>query len=676
MKYYSLFLYLLTSFSFYAQEEKDSLEVFQTLVYEIKENEKIIFQNEARLFLNAKFNGHILFVERYEEGDTNHYMIQNGVESGPYDEIFDPEIYSNYHQNEFYHFIFHQDNKKFVNMNGQVYGPYDKIGPRGGWYHLLINNEKSFAFTFVRDGKEGVNISGKEYGEYDKVYNYYTTYNRDMGITEKGKFHFRYEKNGKQYFNVNGVDYGPYDGFDPYKQFQSFNDLDNDFFAFSYIDRGETFVCWNGDSLGPFLSVRSFAGNDYSGIIQKNAMAMECETADGKFLYIKGEMIGPVEEVRGLINFNGPFAYKKDGQWTVRNSMMHAGPYEKLHAFVTTGGNLQMIYEEKNGNCHWYNDGRVTGPYKNVSYVPSGSGINCFVYKAPSGGVNFYAHRKIYGPYQEIFTGYGDIQTDRNKNFAFWCKQEHLDGYYLNVNGDMYGPYDDRKTKVMFFDKEYRLLETRDDGDYVNVSGKWYGPYEDVQPYQYQTKVKSSTEFFITSKHVDDANEGEDWDAASSRSTIILNGKKKFGPYDYVRPGYNEAGQFKMTAELDKQYYIYDGKKMRGPYRQTKYLNPDKNLDYQFFADGAMTKVIGGKKVKLDSLPPEDWMKISNEEGDTALYYSQEEDYFEFEGEVVRGYCKNSFDWHYANDRQMFYWLTLNDRKLYFNLVFTGKEED
>jgi len=279
------------------------------LIYEIKPNEKVIHMNEHRLSLETGKKGFILFVERYENGDTNQYMIRNDVESGPYDEIYDPEISWNYSETGFYWFVFYKDTKHYMNMNGTVYGPYDGIGPAGGWYHPIIDESGQFLFTFLREEQWSYNINGQEYGPYDEIQDYYDSENN---LGKDGKFIIRYINEAKHYFNVSGQIFGPFDEFEHYYDSQ-IDDFDDGHYVLKVRKDALSYVLADGKQYGPFSGVNSIDSDAKGGI------CFTYSVEDGSYFYnLNGKVFGSFEMISS-ISLDPVFStvYTNGGQWFI-----------------------------------------------------------------------------------------------------------------------------------------------------------------------------------------------------------------------------------------------------------------------------------------------------------------------------------------------------------------------
>lgn len=108
-------------------------------------------------------------------------------------------------------FAFYKQGKRFVNVNGKRFGPYEFDWDRNsdmndslGFKLLELSDDgKGYAFSFEKGGKVYLNANGAIRGAYDSV--------RDLHVLSGGKsIGYAYVKDGKEYVSINGTDYGPY----------------------------------------------------------------------------------------------------------------------------------------------------------------------------------------------------------------------------------------------------------------------------------------------------------------------------------------------------------------------------------------------------------------------------------------------------------------------------------
>lgn len=136
-----------------------------TLVYTLKDNERIIYLSEHRLLASHTGVGHLLFLER----PTGYFILFNGKEFGPYQDVefseskaslFDWAVSRN---GKWYQLILDQ---------GLLAGPYDNVvdvyRPEADLQSYLGNTIANNHFGFrAQKGKLWyINVNNKEYGPY------------------------------------------------------------------------------------------------------------------------------------------------------------------------------------------------------------------------------------------------------------------------------------------------------------------------------------------------------------------------------------------------------------------------------------------------------------------------------------------------------------------------------
>jgi hypothetical protein len=111
-----------------------------------------------------------------------------------------------------------KDNKYYIQVNNQTYGPYDYVsdysfqfsndGSKYVWvsgkdceYEEWNSNYKKY---YKKCKKYYIQINNKTYGPYDKVYNF--KFSNDIS-----KYGWIFEKDNKYYIQINNQTYGPYD---------------------------------------------------------------------------------------------------------------------------------------------------------------------------------------------------------------------------------------------------------------------------------------------------------------------------------------------------------------------------------------------------------------------------------------------------------------------------------
>ena len=589
-------------------------DVQTELIYQIKDNEKIIHQDEHRIGLNGKGKEYILFVERYENGDTNHYMIKNGEEHGPYDHIFDPEISHYYYQKDFYHFVYHKDDMRYLNWNGKIYGPYEELGPRGGWYHFVSEGEDNLLFTFRRGEDYFANVNGTEYGPYDKIMQYYTTYSRDMKISENGDFIFQYEKDEKHYFNVSGKVYGPAEDFSSWRN-MSVSQFYKGYYWIRYKTDDKAYVIINGDRHGPYDEVKKVDVTSPNDFI---------------FKYVDGG--------KEYFNFNGE----------------DYGPYDEVKGVKTSPG--MMMYYTKNGDDYIQTKGQTFGPYKNIKKLSYWNDGTITYISGTDKTIWVHINDEVLGPYDEV----NSTLIKRTQEGGIGFKYRKEDEYFMYVNGKSYGPVLKGRDYLKLIGKKafgFSYKNPEDKKYYVNISGKKYGPFDGLDTYQMRMWGKKDYVF----KYSIDGQ----WYAQM--------GKDTFGPYEEVYV-FNLNGKPWFNAKKeDGDYTILNGEEA-GPFKNVWWKDRSEREAgiFYYFQDGKRYKVDNGK-VTLDFVSKEEgeedprWRKAYGDYDGTQFVYSYKNGNIRYKDTTYAGAAKNAFNFAYDQVRSCYFWLSLEGNNLYSN---------
>ncbi len=595
-----------------------SQEIKSTLVYEIKENEKVIHQNEHRMSFAGGKQGYLLFTERYENEDTNQYMVRNGVESGPYDGIYDPEVAWNYSETGFYWFVFYKDGKSYMNMNGTSYGPYDEIGPRGGWYHPIIEEDGQFIFTFARGDKSGYNVNGKEYGPYDEIFDYYTTYDYDSKLGMNGTFIVRYNNEENIFFNVSGQIFGPYDELDTYY------DLETDVFAsghyvFKARRDGLEYAVADGKQYGPYVAVANLDSDPDGGT------CFSYLAEDGSYFYhLNGKEFGPFDNVE-TVSVDPVFSakYTDDGQWFLNVNGKIYGPHQYIDNVEINSpeSGLKTTFTSQEGEDLFINYGDDTfGPY-----VPG----------------EFY-----------------DFEQNPEGGYAYVTQNKNDNQVYVIVNGKSFGPVDGSfaSVSICLNGKDnfmFDYLNPSDGGTYVNVCGKDCGPYYSVE--DYNMNVISPDNYFFR------YSVGDQW--------YVNHSEKIYGPYSSVYL-FTVKDKPWFIAENKKGYFTLLNGQESGPFENiwwTTEESRDKGIFYYTQKKKRYKVENGVVALDLDESKSgaDDWESVGEYGFDEELRFSYERGLVVYKGRTYDGAAKNAFNFYFDSSTDTFHWFALKGNQLW-----------
>ncbi len=261
-----------------------------------------------------------------EKGEQFFAMI-NEKEYGPYDSIHDILTLKNYWQYRYEKdgqdflntngkiqelpgefltnsdslgFIYRSNDKRFINIKGNIFGPYDFFGAS-----VIADTNWGFEYGFKNNTDANsyvsyVNINNKIYGPYDSVYG--------LGIAGDN-FGFKYSKGNKAYIVINDKEYGPFD-------FGNVS-VSEKSWGFSYSQDGKTYVNFMGTEYGPYDS-------EYEVIyVSDNNWKMDSSkdtsfSGGSKSTIINGNIFGPYENVEAFIGSDRwAFNYQEKGKWYI-----------------------------------------------------------------------------------------------------------------------------------------------------------------------------------------------------------------------------------------------------------------------------------------------------------------------------------------------------------------------
>lgn len=311
--------------------------------------------------------------------DGKNYARINGQVIGPYES----EVTGLNLSNNNWGFWYFALGKYYANIKGQIYGPFDDKGS-------LVVLDENWAFGYTSFGKEYALIKGQIYGPFDDV--------RELSISESGKWGILYSMNGRDYVKINGQDYGPYD-------WATHVRVGNPNWGFYYWQGTNYNANINGQVYGPFTEIGDFQVSD-------NNWGFVYGEENENLLYkvnIKGQLLGPYVDAWDLqiTDKNWGFVYQVNGQDFININGKPVGPYYAV-------GSLQLSYD------NW-----------------------SFWYHKDSSGLDYVSIRgQEYGPYKWVHSPSLKV-ADKNWMFMYIDTDapNHLATHYVNVNGQVLGPY-------------------------------------------------------------------------------------------------------------------------------------------------------------------------------------------------------------------------------------------
>jgi hypothetical protein len=174
-------------------------------IYDLKFDFYYIGIEDLRFELSK--DGKYGYIASQNRKDNKYYIQINNQTYGPYDY----DYYAGYpkfsNDSSKYGWTFRKNDKYYIQINNQTYGPYDYVFD----YSFQFSNDGSkYVWMFGKDCEYEVckqlyiQINNKTYGSYDKVYNF--KFSNDIS-----KYGWIFEKDNKYYIQINNQTYGPYD---------------------------------------------------------------------------------------------------------------------------------------------------------------------------------------------------------------------------------------------------------------------------------------------------------------------------------------------------------------------------------------------------------------------------------------------------------------------------------
>jgi hypothetical protein len=386
----------------------------------IKKTRTLVF-NGKRVMENAVLNDDdVRYLNINEEnGYVVDYRLQNmryvnmkGEVYGPFDYI---EQWNGHDK-----FIYRKTRKDYyyVYARGVTDGPFDKIDFSSGtsayadceylyslagrWYAHYGNGSNKMiqrVYTNVHKGGEKwyVNINGVKSRGYDEVYNYRTR------VTESGKYAYAYKENGKWHVNINGEESKGYD------HVSEPHITESGKYAYVYRENGWWHVNINGEE------------------------SKEYNLAYGLYLTKSGKYA---------------YQYKKYGEWYVNINGEEIKSYERIRDLcLTESGKYFYMYHE-NGKSHVNINGKESEGYNlkvadNDSFSFYYNGDNGKLYKNNNGEkieTEYLSGMRRFWQFDLL----GNTHCDRDYN-----DRENLEIYSTDRNHTLYSSYEHKYEYVV-----------------------------------------------------------------------------------------------------------------------------------------------------------------------------------------------------------------------------------
>lgn len=371
--------------------------------------------------------------------------------------------------------IYSENEKKFIKVNENIYGPFDKENSRIKAYA----DEDNMYLQYLKDGKYYIRINENILGPYDYVDNlkynngdWAFSYKNNDGIFVKHKdkiygpywavmqmdltnnLIFTYReihdnqnrpdgKNLDAYAYVNGTIYGPY--LSVWNREKPGPDW------YLYINNEPEYkVISNGKEFGPY-KWRGYSSGGYAEDL--GDYFSYAKSKEEKYYIENGQEFGPFDYINSAKRSSEHFAflYGKDNKKYIR---IDNDIYENILSYDLSGNNFCFVFEESNQKFVKINDTKY-GPFKNLTCAVS----------EESYGYRYTENNKMYvvlngekfGPYEDIYMKSFDV----GKNI--WSAVGETGGIFSHgkgcvlVNGEKFGPFDFHHVAHKIIDDKWML---------------------------------------------------------------------------------------------------------------------------------------------------------------------------------------------------------------------------
>ena len=324
-------------------------------------------------------------------------------------------------------YVFVKEEKFYINGNGIIRGPFDGIARSFGSFDIGFTEENSKLFySYMIDKKTYFHLDRKEYqysyqddvykkghvtiprlrfkkgekeyilfkdkimGPFDRIHNF-------SFLNKNQKLVYRYTVNKRDYVVINNAVFGPYDRVESENFY--YND-DASRFVFLYEKKRDHFICFNGNSYGPFKNISGLRFNE-------KLTNFALITHENEQYY-----------VNTMRNRWGPYQYLKE--WPV----------------VSDDGTGIGFVGEKNDSLYGQVNSSIFGPFNESPSITLGNRKKFMVtYKIGDAAYN-QVNKKKYGPFDRV---YGRAFNKTGSRWAFsYMRREQ---YFIKTRAKRYGPY-------------------------------------------------------------------------------------------------------------------------------------------------------------------------------------------------------------------------------------------
>ncbi len=198
----------------------------------------------------------------------------------------------------------------------------------------------------------------------------------------------------------------------------------------------------------------------------------------------------------------------------------------------------------------------------------------------------FYTYAPDFDPY--YLNPFDFRPRFSNDGLKYGWRFKKSDKYYIQLNNQNYGPYDDASIPQISNDgSKYGWWFKKDNQFYIQINNQTYGPYDDVP-------VTADRGYLYLPQFFNDSSK-YGWKFKKDNKFYIQVNNQTYGPYDDVSsPKFsnNDTLKYGWVFKKDQKYYIQINDKNYGPYEVA--------YDLYFSNDGSKYGWLFGKGCNYD----------------------------------------------------------------------------
>ena len=469
-------------------------------------------------------------------------------------------------------FVYKIEGKYFAQWDDKVFGAFSSVEDvcfkKGGKVFAFKYSNFSKKLGLIKDSNQDyININGREVGPFSKIVSF--------RFNENITYYMLYESFGTSYVVINNQKYGGFKSV--YKVFLS---PDGESFTFQYKTDGRHFVRIKDEILGGYEEVKDLTvdyENDFYCFIFKK------ETGE-YFARINSTLLGPFENCTDMHHYKDYnsywLKYRKDGvnMIQVNNYVLSGHDSYDVPVFSNNMAVITSSKEkEKENATHFVS--REHGLFSYVQEYCMSENKEEFIFSYYKMGQYYVVTGEYeYGPYKSV----SRLSISPNgKNYCF-VFQKQYDNSYININGDIFGPYIQIiDNKVSNDPDNFGFIFIKNARYFVNTGGELHGMYENASNLVLSDNGKGYTYKF--------SKRSKSGPLFSKLQTFIsIDGSISEDDVEIVDYRVNSLGIKAIIFKRRTNWYIYLDEELLGPFNslsEWRYL-PDDTLFAFKFRDG------------------------------------------------------------------------------------------